>query len=210
MAEVKYTLVTEGPSDQALIPVIDWIFKAQRDDLAVNSEWANPDLLPSGTKGMAAKIRYGLEFFPCDVLFVHRDSDDEAPDKRRSEIEAAISSVKNLSQPSICVIPVRTMEAWFLFDEQAIRDYVGNPDGKAELNLPKLRNIENTTRPKDRLNEAFDAAKKLKGRRKKSYDNTDSLTGLARRIEDYAPLRALPAFQRLEEDIRGYLTSREK
>ena len=210
MAEVKYTLVTEGPSDQALIPIINWIFRAQRDDLAVNSAWANPDLLPSGTKGMADKIRYGLKFFPCDVLFVHRDSDDEAPDKRRSEIESAIFSVKEIARPSICVIPVRTMEAWFLFDEQAIRDYVGNSDGKADLNLPKLKSIEDATRPKDRLNEAVEAAKKSKGRRKKSYDNTDSLVALALNITNYAPLRALSAFRRLEADIRDYLASREK
>jgi hypothetical protein len=210
LAKVKYTLVTEGPTDQALIHIINWLFKAQQSDLAVNFEWADPALLPTKTRTLADKIRYGLKFFPCDVLFVHRDSDDEQPTKRQSEIEEAISSIKGINRPHICVVPIRTTEAWFLFDEKAIRDYVGNPDGKADLNLPKLSAIEEVSRPKIKLSEAFEFASKSKGRRKKSCDNTASLVALALSIENYAPLRVLPAFKKLEDDIKAYLASRRE
>lgn len=117
MAQIKYTLVSEGTSDQALLPIIDWIFKAQSSDLSVNSEWADTGLFPTKPKGLAEKIRYSVEFFPCDVLFVHRDSDNESPNARRTEIEKAISESKVDATPYICVIPVREMEAWFLFDD---------------------------------------------------------------------------------------------
>ena len=210
MAQVKYTLVSEGPSDQALLPIIDWIFRAQRSDLAVNREWANPEQLPTNTKELPDKIRASMEFFPCDVLFIHRDCDNETPEARRAEIEKATLSIEKISAPYICVIPVKTMEAWLLFDENALREYVGNPKGKADLNLPKLRRIEEAGKPKEILQNALQDASHSRGRRKKSYDNTDSLIELALSIENYAPLRVLPAFNKLEDDIKAYLASRNE
>ena len=156
-------------------------------------------------KALPTKYVPGWTFFRATCCFVHRDSDEEAPDKRRAEIEAAMAGIRNRRTPFVCVIPVREMEAWFLFNEQAIRDFFGNPDGRANLNLPKLNRIEETGRPKERLNAAFEAAGKAKGRRKKSSDTTASLVAFARGITDFAPLRRLPAFSRLEADIRAVL-----
>ena len=205
MTVINYTLVSEGPSDQALIPIIDWLFRAQGSEIAVNGTWADRDKLPRHTTSLADKIRFGLDFFPCDVLFVHRDSDEEAPEKRRAEIEAAMAGIRNIRTPFVCVIPVKTMEAWFLFSEQAIREFVGNPGGKADLNLPSLNRIEATSRPKERLNAAFEAAGKAEGRRKKSYNTTASLVAFAREFTDFSPLQHLDAFSRLEADIRAVL-----
>jgi hypothetical protein len=210
VARIKYTLVSEGTSDQALLPILDWIFRAQRSDIAVNSEWADPGLFPNKPRGLAEKIRYSVAFFPCDVLFVHRDSDNESPSARRAEIEKAVLESKVDTTPYICVIPVQETEAWFLFDATAIRNYVGNPDGKEDLNLPKRSRIEQTSRPKERLLRAFEAARKSKGRRQKSYENAESLYTFALSLEDFAPLRALSAFGQLEADIQEYLVAREK
>lgn len=154
---------------------------------------------------MADKIRYGLDFFPCDIIFIHRDSDNQDPELRRAEIDKAYSTVNVNSKPYICIIPVKSIEAWFLFNEQAIRDFVGNPNGKEDLKLPKVSQIESAAQPKNRLNFAFEAARRSQSRRTKSYETAESLITFAMELETYLPLRKLPAFSRLEADIHNYI-----
>jgi len=206
MPEVKYTLLTEGTSDKALIPIINWIFRQQRNDLAVNSDWSDPSQSFTKPHGLLNKIRYSLDFYPCDILFVHRDSDNKLPENRHKEITEAFDKCKS-NLPLICVVPVKMVEAWLLFDETAIRDSVGNPNGKVQLDLPKISQLEALTNPKEVLRNALTTASELTGRRKKDFGNAEMLVQLSQLIEDYSPLRQLSAFQRLEKEIKAYIAT---
>jgi predicted ATPase len=68
-------------------------------------------------------------------LFVHRDAERELLEKRVAEIHSVVSEAAQtkLVPPVVCVIPVRMQEAWFLFDESALRRAAGNPNGKQPL-----------------------------------------------------------------------------
>ncbi len=144
--------------------------------------------------------------FPCDLLFIHRDAEGEIPDIRYEEINNAVISFAEQYEktPHVCVVPVRMTEAWLLFDIKAIRRAAGNPNGAMELNLPPLKEVENVHNPKDILFNAFQTASGLNKRRLKKLNKARCRLRLAELIQDFSPLRVLPAFQRLEEDIDSF------
>lgn len=209
MTEINYTLLSEGTTDKALLAIIDWLFRSKRSDLAVNGDWANIAAMPVRLPSLAAKIRASIEAYPCDILFVHRDSDNVSPEQRRGEIIEALGDADCNHHPLICVIPIRMVEAWLLFDESAIRDAVGNPNGRTRLNLPPLRRLETLPNPKEILRRVLEQASELTGRRRKDFGTAQTLVDLSLLIEDYSPLRQLSAFRRLEADIQAYLETRD-
>lgn len=98
---------------------------------------------------LAARIRESVRLYPCDLLFVHRDADREARDKRVEEIETAVTDTRlDSATPCVCVIPVRMQEAWLLCDEEAIRYAAGNRNGRQSLELPILNQLETVADPK--------------------------------------------------------------
>ena len=169
MTTLKYTLLSEGPSDKALMPLIHWLFANKKPELAVNGEWCEPTNFPAKPEDLAQKIRFCLALYPCDILFVHRDSDRELPSKRVEEILDAMERGNVTHTPHICVIPVKMLEAWFLFDEVAIRSIAENPKGTTPLSLPKLKQVEAISDPKDSLRTCVELASGRKGRRKENF-----------------------------------------
>src|SRR5579872_4460722 len=138
MKEIRYTLLSDGVSDQRLMPIITWLLREHLSDYAIQPAWADLRYLPQRPRTLADRIRYSIDLYPCDLLFVHRDAEREPPANRRSEIQSAKDLVTECNAvPSICVIPVRMQEAWLLIDEQAIRRAAGNPNGKQPLILPE-------------------------------------------------------------------------
>ena len=107
--------------------------------------------------------------------------------------------------PAVCIVPVRMMEAWLLFDEQALRHAAGRPSGRLSLGLPRLQHLESLPDPKDRLHRLLIEASGATGRRRKKFPAVERVHRLADLIEDYSPLRALPAFRELEQDLRNVL-----
>ena len=144
-------------------------------------------------------MRAALEYYPCDLLFVHRDAEKENPAVRHDEIVEAAKAV-GVTLPLICVVPVRMTEARFLFDETAIRLASGNPNGREPLHIPK-KHFDKIPDPKGVLHEALRLASGLSVRRLRAFDVRQAARRVADYIDDFAPLRELAAFKILEESL---------
>jgi hypothetical protein len=97
-------------------------------------------------------------------------------------------------------------EAWLLFDDAAIRRAAGNPNGREALKLPDLRRVENLPDPKADLYNLIRTASGLTGRRLKRLkvrELSSKASQVSGYIENFAPLRTLPAFQLLETDLKA-------
>ncbi len=203
MDRISFTLVSEGSSDRALIPHLTWLLEQNGMDVPIDSEWADLRFLKDRPQGLIEKIKISFELYPCDLLFIHRDSDREPIINRKSEIEEAIAEAFNEKPPIyVCVIPVKMQEAWLLFDENAIRRAAANPNGSVRLNLPKLKSIERIADPKNLLNNLIRIASELRGRHLKRLNLSHSVSQVSQNTNDFSPLRNLNAFQILENDIR--------
>jgi hypothetical protein len=208
MNELTYTLITDGSSDRALEPILTWLLRQfLKENVAIQSEWADLRRVPNPPKKLHDKIVVALDMYsPCNILFVHRDAEKDPLEKRVQEIRVAeriVASSKKATislPPIVCVIPISMIESWLLFDEAAIREAIGNSNGKQELNLPKLAEIERIADSKARLHESFRKADFPSRRGKKS--NIPSNARLADRIDNFAPLRNLSAFQELEKELK--------
>jgi len=203
MDRISFTLVSEGSSDRALIPHLTWLLEQNGIDVPIDSEWADLRFLPEKPQGLTEKIKVSFELYPCDLLFVHRDSDRETVGNRKNEIEESVAKAFSEKAPTfICVITVRMQEAWLLFDENAIRRAAANPYGRVRLNLPKSNSIERIADPKNLLNNLIRNASELHGRHLKRLNLSHSVSQVSQNINDFSPLRKLNAFQILENDIR--------
>lgn len=205
MKELCYTLLSDGSSDKALMPILTWLLRANQVDCAIQSNWADLRRLPKPPKKLLPRIINSLELYPCNLLFIHRDAEREPREKRITEIlEALQEAVKKsvVVPPHVCVIPVRMQEAWLLFDEAALRKAAGNPSGRQPLKLPDIRRLEQLPDPKDILYGLLCEASELTGRRLKQFSVNERVHRLAELIDDFSPLRALSAFQLLETEIQ--------
>jgi len=203
---LRFTLLGDGSSDEALNRHVEWLVRENvATDVAINSQWADLRAAKPKPEGLSARIETAVDLYPCDVLFVHRDAEKELPEKRFQEIVEACTGIKVGSTP-IPLVPVRMSESWLLCDETAIRKAAGNPNGENPLNLPKLRDIEGLPDPKKILHNVLRCASELTGRRLRAFAPRPRL--VADYITDFAPLRQLSAFQRLETDIREVLQAR--
>lgn len=201
--------MTDGSSDVALRPILTWLLRTNGVSIAIQSTWADLRRFPFEQKlSLPRKIQYSLEYYPCDLLLVHRDAERESREKRVAEIHAAIQEIHLPTHqlPIICVIPVRMQEAWLLFDEAAIRWAAGNFHGRYALNLPKIRELENIPNPKELLYQLLRQASGLQGRRLKSFPVQQRVHRVVEYIDDFSPLRTLPAFLALEQDVQEVVT----
>jgi hypothetical protein len=199
MDELRYTLLTDGSSDDALMPVLSWLLTGRLTGCAIQEQWADLRRLPTPPRGLANRITSALELYPCELLFVHRDAETASADRRISEIRRAISEVASPVE-HVCVVPVRMTEAWLLFDEAALRRAAENPNGRIPLQLPPFQVIEQIPNPKQLLRELLRRASELSGRRLRKLSDV-SARRVAALINDFSPLRNLPAFRRLEADV---------
>ena len=202
MNPLRYTLISDGSSDRMLLPVLDWLLLEHSDEL-FDSQWADLARLPRHPRGLRERVRVGLDLYPCDLLFVHRDAEDKHLSVRVDEIKAAVEEIE--SPPVVCVVPVRMVEAWFLFNAEALRLAAGNPAGREPLRLPASRRVEGLPDPKDLLFELLRNASGLAGRRLRELNPRTMVYRVASSIEDFSPLRQLSAFQELEKRLVAVL-----
>jgi hypothetical protein len=205
------TLLADGPSDAALLPVLTWLLREHVAGAAFAPRYADFRRLPDPPRrdDHENRINIALIIYPCDLLFFHRDAENQPPSLRQKEIGTAIAALrlkmKDDVPPCICVIPVRMTEAWLLFDEQVVRRASGNPNGKVSLDLPKTSKLEALPKPKQVLHELLTRASELAGRRKKDFNVREAVWRVARLLDDFSPLRSLPAFNALEKEIQSTL-----
>jgi hypothetical protein len=208
MPELRYTLLAEGTSDRALLPMLSWLLKAQLPDIAIQADLADLSRLPHPPKELSERIRTSVELYPCDVLFVHRDADKQGWEQRKNEIHSALAELDDTIPPTVCVIPVTMTETWLLLSEPAIREAASRPHGREDLSIPPWRNWEAIADPKSLLETMLKTASGCTGRRLKKFRPRERIQRIAGLIEDFSPLRRLEAFQRLEADITDFCEER--
>lgn len=201
---MQFTLIADGSSDRALIPILKWLLweVGIRTDLI--AQWADLRHLRNPPLTLRGKIEAAVELYPCDLLFVHRDAEDQPAHLRRDEIDAIMQAVDPLRhrKPHVCVVPVRMQEAWLLIDESAIRNAAANPNGTTQLELPAVADIEAIADPKERLFALIKSATGLNRRRLAKFSLPQARLRVSELIQDYSSLRGLSAFQDLEQSLR--------
>ncbi|MCE7947324.1 MAG: DUF4276 family protein [Chloroflexi bacterium CFX4] len=203
MADLRYTLVADGGSDQVLLPILGWLLRQVFPQHAFTPQFADTRSHRTPDNSLQNRLFVALDRYPCNLLFVHRDAEDQPPQKRYDEINAALQAISGVP-PSVCVVPIRMTEAWLLFDEKALRQAAGNPNGRQPINRVPPAQVERHTDPKKHLYEQLERASELSGRHLKNFRKRlpQCVYRLATLIEDFTPLQQLSAFQSLEASLR--------
>lgn len=211
MEELQYTLLSDGSTDKALMPILNWLLRLHVPCLPIQSHWADPRRLRTPPREFDKRICESIRIYPCDLLFVHRDAETASLQHRQREIRQAVEGAcADEEMPStICVVPTRMTEAWLLFDSDAIRQAAGNPNGTVQLNLPNPASIERLPNPKRVLHDLLRDATELGTRRRRRFDPNKAVQLTSKYIEDFSPLRRLSAFVALEEAVQETIESQQ-
>jgi hypothetical protein len=208
MTVLRTTLLSDGSSDRTLIPILDWLLQCKVSRLSLQqtqwADWRNRRVPP---RGLEEKIRFAVEYYPSDLLFVHRDAERQSPEDRRTEILNAVHQ-SGINPTAVCIIPVRMTEAWLLLDEAAIRSASGNPRGRKPLNLPTVASIERVADPKETLFQALKTASEQTGRRLRDLRVEERRHRVAE-LMNWELLRSLSAFQTLEAELTATLEAND-
>jgi hypothetical protein len=206
---LHYVLLSDGPSDRVLLPILDWLLQQHGVTSNLSRDWADPGQFrrTNGGNSPTTRIRDVLKVYRCDLLFVHRDAEKQEASLRYDEIKHAVLGIASEVKvpPYICVVPIRMTEAWLLFDEQAIRSASGNPNGRMPLDLPNKNRVEALPDPKEILYSLLKEASGLPTHRRRSFRPSANAIRVTDFIDDFSPLRGLMAFDALEQDIAEFL-----
>ena len=210
MQQLRYTLMADGSSDRALLPILTWLLRQSCGAVPIQPEFADLRRLPQPPEELSGRINRSVELYPCDLLFVHRDAESAPIEEREAEIRKALeeSSVEG-SVRVVCVVPVRMQEAWLLIDEAALRRAAGDPNGTQPLDMPDVRKLEKLADPKQLICELLRQASGLQGRRLKRFSWRSSAHRVAEIIDDFSPLYGLAAFKRLAAEVERVATAAE-
>ncbi len=200
MKILRYTLVADGTSDTMLLPIINWVIADNFPRLSYQPQFAR-DLGNVG-HGLQARISTALSLFPCDVLFVHRDAENQSRTSRLNEINDALEGSVNGFVP---IIPVRMSESWMLSDIAAIRAAAGNPNGRVRLNIPNKGQWEKISDPKEVLFSALRDATEKVGRQLTKFNPHRQRSRVTELTSDFSELRGLPSFDFFENDLVNQL-----
>lgn len=202
MSDLRFTLLSDGSSDQVLMPILVWLLRRHGVNRPIQPAWADLRRLPRPPVELPERIKTSLDLYPCDLLFVHRDAEGVSPESRKIEIVTALKERAGPSLPVVCVIPVRMQEAWLLFDEPALRRAAGNPNGQQPLTIPRLQDLEMLVDPKALLYELLREASGLHGRRRKKFPVQAGARRVVEYLEDFSPLFILKAFETLDRTVK--------
>jgi hypothetical protein len=203
---LRYTLLCDGSSDLALGPIIfhvvQVLLREKGCEEGIRPVWADFGGYRKPPRGLKQRIETAVVSFPCDILFIHRDAEGVGLEFRSAEIDAALEECQLRGSKAVRVVPVRMTEAWLLIDEDAIRRAAGNPRSRVDLELPGLGVIERSPDPKQVLHDALRSASELNTRRRREFRVGPAVQRVAELIQDYSPLRQLPAFRAFETSTR--------
>lgn len=186
--QLTYSVVADGGTDRALIPIIEWAI--HRLDPQV--EILEPDFRKrlGSVKDFIGSYKTGAM-----MIFVHRDAEGEPIEDRLREFDGVTRDV-------VPVVPVRMTEAWMLIDGAAIARAADRPN--AVVPVPPIAQLETLADPKSDLEQLLtSAAGPLTGRRHKQFQRSivNRRVNVANLIGDFAPLEAVPAFHRFQTDL---------
>jgi len=197
---LRYTLLTDGRSDQVLQHPIDWLLRLHVPASTFRRQWVDLATLPSPPKSLPQKCLAAVRLYPCELLVVHRDAEAQSIAVRKQEVARAIANAGLTRPPHVCLVPVRMTEAWFLFDTNAIRIAAGNPHGTQDLGLPPMHRFEQMD-AKPALHQALRAASGHTGRKLRKFCSARAVHRLGESLCDFSPLRQLPSFRSFEEEL---------
>lgn len=131
-------------------------------------------------------------------------------DRALAEISNRVREIREaVTHPHVALVPVRMTEAWFLHDEEAIRRASGNPNGRAQLDLPNPKRVESLPDPKQTLFDALRTASERHGRRLARLERElgTMRARVGELVRDFEPLRAAPAFDEFLQELDRALES---
>lgn len=205
MRLLRYALLADGTSDDVLLEIVDWALR-QRDCLGDGEFF--PAIRQPGRGRLVERLRDAVEDNGSyDLLFVHRDAENERIDARVNQIQAAVEKA-GVAVAHVPIVPVRMTEAWLLFDERLIRRAAANPNGRMRIDVPKPSTLERLADPKSALVKALVTASSTKGRLRRTFDKNYARRRIAQLADDFSALRQLEAFRRFEADLDTALARR--
>lgn len=201
---IRFALIAEGGTEAALVRILENLCR-RAGATDVVGLYANELLaLHSTGKDLTVQIRTLIECqTEVNLLFVHRDADGVDDTQARQFIKTTLAG---LTAPrTVALVPVQETEAWLLTDADAIRRVAGNPNGRASLDLPKIKHIEGRSSPKELLRQVLVKAAKP-GREQQSIRSNDKAFGRRRRLlleqlDVEGPINELSAWTKLVRDI---------
>jgi hypothetical protein len=198
MRNIQFALIREGTSDDGLADII----RALLGRAGVGGVIGAPRDYQGTTKVKLEKLL--AEEISPDLIFVHRDSDSRDASARHDEIALAAREL-GCESKVIAVVPIQETEAWLLTDEAAIRAVVGRPSGRNPLGLPAVRDIEKTSDPKSRLEDACRIACEKTGVRLKreSREFPRYRTNLLQRLDIDGPVNELSSWRKFVHDLNA-------
>jgi hypothetical protein len=102
MEEINCVLLTEGPSDVALKPIVLWVVQQYHQASLVECEWADWRRFPLKSRDIVDKIRAAVKFYcPCHILFIHRDADSQCKAPRGSCLGDALAHAADSQVPGM-------------------------------------------------------------------------------------------------------------
>lgn len=205
MNELRFTLITDGSSDIALMNVVKWLLDDIYPELPNIGTHANFSILlnPPKTSEVQNRINFAKEYYPFDILIYHRDAesiDINIISQRIQEIKnQVLDGNKDLI---VCVVPVKMMETWLLINEEAIKKAAGNRAYKGNMNLPNCNRLEKIQDPKQLLHSILKETSGLKNRRLNKFNVYEAVHLVAENIENFSVLRELNSFLIFEKDLK--------
>lgn len=196
----RYTLLADGTSDAVLIPILDWLIGQHLPGIRTVGAFAR-DFGKVGND-LDSRVQAALNYFPCDLLVIHRDAEAISRNQRIEEIVAVMQAV---DVPFVALVPVRMTEAWLLADEEAIRFAAGNAAGRHRLSLPARQRWETLPDPKASLLDALKLASGKSGRALDKFNPEKARHLITPRSESFEGLRGLSAFDAFEADLIAQL-----
>src|SRR5688500_8496983 len=113
MPQLLVTLIGEGPSDDALIPIIEWMLDSPALGLLpavdIITRFVGPDRSVNSS-GLTGRIITCASELPGHLLFVHHDADGPTHHAWAESIRQTVLDVKQRGielPPTLPVVPVR-------------------------------------------------------------------------------------------------------
>ncbi len=201
---LNYVLISDGSSDEALLPILENAMKLNSKFKSFQGRRADFSRYNKPVKKLEDKIDCAVDLYDPDVLFIHRDAENQPIDHRSNEIEIALSKSKILKSSRltyVTVIPVRMTEAWLLIDVNAIKCASGNPNSEFLCILPPPWKLENEPDPKLLLEKLIKDSSCLNKRRLKKLNIRHAIQLVPRYINDFSSLKELPSYKFLIKQI---------
>lgn len=207
---VQFLLIGEGSTERGLV---DHLTNLCIEVGATEASGLVPPFerleVPVG-HSLVLRLRAAHQLNPsANLYFLHRDADADDATPRHDEIMRAVEA-SGINPTYVAVVPIHETEAWLLTNEAAIRRVAGRPNGREPLNLPPLQRIEQTSRPKERLEAGLlAAAQPLAGKRLTSFkrDIGQRRQQLLEELRLGGALEQLAAWRRLRDDTAAAIAA---